>query len=263
MTRQEISFHDILEPVSRHTDATFINEVVNDPSVYPWVHGVVIGPLDLTGLVANKSNHCIMGKHGGVIFTQCQPGLYEAHTQVLPEGRGKWTIKMVKSALHYIFTRTDAMEILTRVPHGNLGAKALVRSINGEFQFTRPKSWVFDHKPVDSDIYSLGVQSWMRDAKYLKRRGEWFHQRLEGEYCAMGRTIPLHEDDTNHDQYVGGAIEMIMNGQPIKGQVMYNRWATIADYMQVQMLSLEPLLFDIQEALLLVKNGDFKVVSCR
>jgi len=74
--------------IERITDAARLNAVVNDPSVYPWVRGTAEGPLDLGGIIADPRHVALMGAHGGCLFVHHQPGIFEAHTQVLESGRG-------------------------------------------------------------------------------------------------------------------------------------------------------------------------------
>lgn len=249
--------------IKRHFTADSINEVVNEPSVYEWVHGPFEGHMDLTPLIADTHNVLLMGEFGGVMFIHHQTGLYEAHTQVMPNGRGSWTIKMVRAALHYMFTKTDAMEILTRVPQGNLGALTLVKIIHGVFQFRREQGWLKDGNVIPADVYALSVQDWMKSAPGLEERGHWFHTRLMEEYEKLGKTEPLHPDDANHDRYVGAAVDMMIGGQPGKAMVMYNRWAKVCGYQEISIVSESPLAIDIREAIIGVKNDDFWVMSCR
>lgn len=249
--------------IHRTFDADKVNAVLNDPSVYPWVHGAVVGPLDLGPVLANKSNYCLWGEHGGMLFSQLQPGLYEFHTQVLPAGRGKWTLEMMRECFHWVFSHTDAMELLTRSPKGNLGAKTVCRALKLAFEFTRPNTWVQDHEPISSDIYSYKVQDWMRDAAGLVEKGEEFHKSLVAEYHRMGVAHIAHTKDDNHDRYVGATMSMIRGGQPFKAAVLYNRWARMAGYTEISILKAEPVIMDITEAILMVKNDELKVVSCR
>jgi hypothetical protein len=255
--------HAMLSCIERETHPHHLNRVVNHPDVYPWVKGYAIGRLDMTAAIANPANVCLMGEHGGVLFVQLGPGLYEAHTQVLPGGRGAWTLGMVRAALHWMFTRTDAMEILTKVPRGNLAARVLTRAIGGVFEFTAPKGWVKDGDPTPADIFALRLQDWTKTAPGLVERGEWFHRRLEQEYARSGISVPQHEDDTTHDRYAGMAAEMLMGGQPAKGCMLYNRWAAMAGYAPVSVISLSPLTVDIRDAILCVRDQDFWVITCR
>lgn len=249
--------------LERQTDAKFINRVVNHPDVMPWVQGTNLGELDCTALVQNKWNVLLAGKFGAVLFIRHQPGYYEAHTQVLPEGRGKWTIRLVRAALHWMFTRTDAVEIVTRVPQGNLAALALTRMIHGVYEFTNPRGWVFKNELVPADIYALRIQDWMKRAPGLVERGHWFHDRLVDEFKKQGHVEPQHDDDETHDRYVGAAAEMFLAGQYVKGAVFYNRWAVMSGYAPIGIVTEQPLVLDIGNALLMIRNNDFWVLTCR
>ena len=98
----------------RDLDAQRINAIVNDPSVYPFVHGMTDGPIDLTTPLSDQRNVALVAKWGGVILAQQQAGIYEIHVQALPEGRGSWTADMAQSALQWAFTNTEAVEIFIR-----------------------------------------------------------------------------------------------------------------------------------------------------
>ncbi len=248
--------------IKRHNTAHSLNEVVNHPSVLPWVKGGFKGDkLDLTPLVENDNNILLMGEHGGVFFVQHQPDLFEVHVSVLPAGRGQWTLNMVNEALQWVFTKTIATEITTRVPKGNLGALALVRSIHGCLQFTLPRGWIFNDKFVPAGVWSLTVQDWQRTAPGLIERGQWFHDRLESEQKKLGNFEPNHPPDPIHDRYVGAAVETILAGQTRKGVILYSRWAAMAGYAPISMIS--DTVLDIGTALISVRNKDFYILAPR
>lgn len=248
--------------LTREPDASKLNAVINDPSIYPWVKGFLDGPIDLTAAVADESNICLMAEHGGVIFHRHQMGLFEVHTQILPAGRGPWAVAMAQEAAKYMFCRTDAMEIMTKVPKGNFAARALTKAIGGSFEFTNKRGWVKDGQIIPADIFRLTIQDWIRTAPNLVERGHLFHERLEAEFTRLGVSEASHDDDDTHDRYVGAACEMILGGQPQKGIIFYNRWAALADYKQVGIVSLNPLLIDIRNAVVAVgDDGQFNVVS--
>jgi hypothetical protein len=254
--------HSMLTKIGRERHAVRLNRIVNDPAVYPWVCGEHTGPLDMTEAVADPNNVLLMGQHGGILFIQLQPGLYESHTQVLKEGRGEWALSMVRACLHWMFTRTDAFEIMTKCPKGNLGARALAKAIGGAYEFTNKNGWFMNGKVIPADIYSLNIQQWMRDAPGLEERGHWFHERLTREYGKLGRQEAPHEDDATHDRYVGAACEMFLGNQAAKSCILYNRWARMAGYAPMELLSMKPVAVDIVDAILVVpESGDFYVAS--
>lgn len=249
--------------VTRHASAVEFNKIVNDPSVYDWVRGGYEGYLDMTPVVDDPSNILLMGKHGGVLCIRHQPGLYEAHTSILPSGRGKWALDWGAQCFHWMFTKTDAVEIVTRVPFGNVAAKALTKRTHGVLEFRRESGWVKNGQPIPADIYSWKIQDWMRTAPGLVKRGQWFHDRLEEEFRRLGKKHDSHPQCDLHDRYVGVTIDMIMGGQPQKAVVFYNRWAKMAGYGTIEIATFHPLTIDIRDALLAIRNNDFWVIACQ
>lgn len=248
-------------PVKRHLNAKALNPIINDPDVFRWVKGNFTGDyLDMSPVIANTDNVLLMGEGGGVLFVKHQLGLYEAHVQMLPEKRGGHTFRMVQEALHWMFTRTDAFEITTRVPKGNLGARALVRAIHGRLEFRLTEGWVIEDKAVYADVYSLTIQEWMKTAPGLVEKGQWFHHRLEEEFQKHKLPPDIHPEDPVHDRYVGVAVEMFLNGQRNKGVILYGRIASMAGYHPVH---LEGNLLDIGNALLMLRGNDFWMVRCQ
>ena len=76
--------------IRREYTADKLNSVLNCPEVRPYVAEVPDGYLDLSRGVKNTNNVLLMGEFGGCFFIKVLPGVYEVHTQVLPEGRGEW-----------------------------------------------------------------------------------------------------------------------------------------------------------------------------
>lgn len=248
--------------ICREFSAERINAIVNHPDVRPWM-GCGAGRLDLSGLIANPANYLLMGNGGGVLFQCIEPGLYEAHTQFLPEHRGPAAVAAVRDTLRFMFTRTDAVEIVTKVPDGNRGALGLVRAIHGQLQFTREKAWPFNGQMVAVGHYALSLMSWAGKAEELAASGEWFHGKLEAAKSATAGAAPLHDDDEAHDRYVGATVEMIAAGQVTKGIAFYGRWAKFAGYGPIAVIATNPVVIDIGDAIVAVRDDDFSVLLCR
>jgi hypothetical protein len=253
--------HHMLSQLELQTDATRLNAIVNHPDVYPWVKGFADGELDISPVLQEEGTVCLLGEHGGLLFHKLQPGLYEIHTQIKREGRGPWALHCAQAALHWLFSKTDAVEVLTKCPQGNVAAKALARACHLSYEFTNRAGWILDGKVIPADIYSLKVQDWMRAAPGLSERGEWFHNKLTGEFKRLGVPDLAHEDDATHDRYVGAACEMILGGQPEKGVLFYNRWARLASYAPIEIVSIDPVAFNIGNALVVMRGQDFFVPS--
>ena len=58
---------------------------------------------------------------------------------------------------------------------------------------------------------------------------------------------PEHPDDPVHDMAAGAALLMIERGQPAKGVAFYNRWARLAGYSEIRLVSDSPVTIDMSE----------------
>lgn len=246
--------------ITRETNAARINAVLNDPYVRPFVADEA-GVLDVSKQVANERNVLLMGEHGGCLFFWLQPGVYEVHTQVTRAGRGEWTRRLTESCAWWMFTQTDAFEIVTRVPEGHIGARAAALAQGMRYEFTRPNECRFRGKLVDIHLHSFRIQDWIGFAPWLEERGAWFHDRLHAEAARHGITAPPHDDDPNHNRYVGAAFEMALAGFPTKAVLWYNRWALMSRHEQIQLLSRTPLVVKFDIGLLKIQDGDIEVLS--
>jgi len=121
--------HSMLETLELQTDAIKLNEIVNHPDIYPYFRGYDRGPLDLSAEFRMGDRICLLGKFGGFIFQRLQSGFFEANAQVWKGGRGAWALDCLRACLMWLFTHTDAMEVVARCPKGNLAAKALARAV--------------------------------------------------------------------------------------------------------------------------------------
>ena len=245
--------HAMLATIERHPYALRLNELANHPSIDPWVRGYLLGKIDMASVVANPANVALVGMHGAIIFICLQPGIFEAHSMCLPAGRGQWMLAFARACEHWVFTRTNALELLTRVPKGNLGARALGRALGWSFEFRNEKGWIKDKDPIPADVFGLRLQEWARTAPGLEERGHWFHEKLEAEFRAHGKAEPPHGDDKVHDRYAGLCAEMLLGGQPDKAVALYNRTAALAGYQQIAIAGYDPLLVEIVSAQIIVR----------
>lgn len=251
--------------IVRETTAARINAVVNHEAVRSWVTMPGQDTLDLTEAVADPRNVILMTEDGtgGIVFHQHEPGIYEAHTQFLPEARGRQALAAVREMIDHMFVATDCMELLTRCPAGNRPAEALARAVGGVLDFERASAWPTPEGAVAVRFYAIRYADWVKRAEGLPNVGHWFHDRLEAENARLGHPDDLHDDDPAHDRHVGAAVSMILCGQPAKGIALYNRWARFAGYEPVSVVQTVPLVIDILTHLVLVKDGDLEVLQCR
>ena len=154
-----------LPPIVRESDATRINAVLNHDAVRPWVLMPGQEALDLSAFVADPHNVVLMTEDGavGIAFVWHEPGVYEAHTVALPDARGSRVLAAVRSMIAFMFTATDCMELLTRVPVNNRAADAPARAVGGTLDFERAAAWPTDKGPVAEDLSvsrDAGIAFW-------------------------------------------------------------------------------------------------------
>ncbi len=253
--------HARLMELERHYRADRINEIANATEVREWVRGTIEGDLDLSAVVSNPAVHALVGEHGAMVFAPISDAIYECHTLVLASGRGAWALATVQACFMYMFTRTDCLEVVTRIPKGNLGARTMANLNHFRPEFSVKDGWVLNGKRVPAEWFSLKVTDWMREGPGLRERGEWFHDRLADEFVRVGRAEPNHPEDKVHDQYVGATVEMMLFGAAPKAQVFYNRWAAMAGYAPISIVNARPLCVDIQSALICFQDEGFYILK--
>jgi hypothetical protein len=246
----------------RTMEAAFFNEVANHPQVRPFIGGGE-HRIDLTEVIANPANFALRTAFGGFILAAQGGGGYETHSMFLPEGRGAYVVRAMHEAFRFMFTRTDCIEVLTRVPDGNGRARGLAQIAGFQQRFRREACWPTPDGMVGADFKAVGIDQWaFRDAACVAE-GIDFHGLLEDEKKLAGSKLETHPVDEAHDQAVGAAILMAKAGNGLKGVAFYNRWARFAGYRDLQVLSAVPLVVDIHDAVITMHDGDLEVLACR
>lgn len=246
--------------IARHYDAARVNAVLNHSSVRPYVAPLGEGGIDVSAAVANPNNVLLMGEHGGCLMVQLVAGIYEVHTQVLPEGRGAWTVEMLEAVQYWMFTRTNCVEGVTRVPQGHQAARAAALAVGMRKDFTRP-ACSFLEKIVPFDIYSITIQDWARRAGGLADRGQWLHDFFARQAERLGISVPLHDDDPNHNRYVGAALDMALAGQHQKAVAFYNRWALVSRHATCALVQRDPPLLKFDIGYLRIREGQIEMTA--
>lgn len=243
----------------RDFSSTRINAVLNDPYVRPDVAEFPTGAIDISSAVNNRANVLLIGDHGGCMFFKLMEGIYEVHSQALISGRGAWMADFVCAAADWMFTQTDAFEIVTRIPTRHTSAKALATHAGMRYEFTEPEGCVWRSEKQDIDCYSFRLQDWLSNCESFEQQGRTFHAFLHDEAKRLGVTEPGHDDRPTHNRYVGAALEMAKFGQAVKAVSVYNRWALMARHAPIRLLSINPLAIRFDLGILKIENGEMKV----
>jgi hypothetical protein len=242
--------------IRRTMTPDFVLEVVNHPEVRPWLGspGMDLAP-GIRVLVSNPLNHVLVSGGAAVIFQWIEPGRYEVHSQCLPEWRGEHSQHVAQEVMRYMFTRTDCREVVTRVPEGNLGAVGVCRTVGFVKTFERPDAWPSPEGVlVPVQFYSLTEEKWRGRDPAIPSIGKAFHDWLEGMKAEAGSDRPVHPEDEDHDRAVGASALMASSGQGAKAVLSYNRWASLAGYEQISLVSDAPLVLDLVDAVVQI-NG--------
>lgn len=251
--------------IRRSFDASEINPILNDPSVFDQMRtpGLKLGDLDISAVIENPLNVLLMTEGGGIIFGQSEPGIYDVHTSFLENYRGRHAIRASLAAYRWMFTHTDCMILQTRVPAFNKAAANFCKLVGAVHEFDRKGVWATETGAADMSYWTMKYEDWARRSDDLIASGRAFHTRLDEEFARHKMLHENHPDEECHDRYVGACAEMIYGGQPEKAVVLYNRWAKFAGYGLIVLISKSPLMIDIGNALLMVTGDSFKVIKVK
>lgn len=243
--------------IHREYDARVINEIINHPEVRPWLGG--FGTLDLSPGLADTRNVLLMaGETGGLFFHWQEPGIYEVHTQFLPENRGLAAFGAAREAVDWMFSHTDMCELWTKCPESNRGAKVLTTTLGGKVWFKRPQGWTHGDGTKEAMLYyTMSYGEWAEHSRATPKLGQQFHDDLE----ARLPSFRPHEDDLTHFAQVGAVVMCSRGGQLAKGVAFYNRWARFACYPLISPISASPPVLDIGDGVkIMLTDTDFEVL---
>lgn len=170
----------------------FLQSVMDHPQVRPWIGpDGADGPLDLAAIF--NQGIALEFATGGFFFHRLGDGVMEVHTLFLPGSRD--VLACCKAAAKHLFTATECMRIVTKVPADNIPADRLTRKAGFRHDHTRPQAYKRGGQLHDVRHYSLHMDDW------ITANG-------------LGRSIQQLCTDA---------------GQPIKGQVARYRHAVMTD----------------------------------
>lgn len=245
--------------IKRTMSATFLNEVANHPDVRPFLGAPENPVLDLTALVQDPRCICLeVPGAGGWVLQPILPAVYELHTLFLPKARGRAYFAQAREAIRYMFSETDCLEIVTKCPDDNGGARMAASLMGFRERFRRENAW---SPGVGISYQVFSVDDWFVRDDACETAGQAFHEALEAAKIAAGSTLPVHPDDTAHDRAVGACCLMVKGGQAAKGIAFLNRWSIFAGYATIAAIS--ESLIDVQDAIIEVRGGQMEVLLCR
>jgi hypothetical protein len=241
--------------IARTCNPDFLNTVVNHDEVRPWLGGE--GVLNIAPQALDPNNYVLTCDQGGFILMRHEPGIYEVHSQFLPGNRAA-PIRAMREAMEYMFTRTDCETLVSQVPDDNKAAAGIAMAGGLREIFHR------DDGPRGPASYvQLGIMDWAMRTKSLEQPGAWFHAELETAKAKHASELETHEHDEAHERAVGASVLMMKAGNAAKGVRFYNRWARMAGYAPITLVSETPIVVDVVDAVVGVRGQDLEILLCR
>lgn len=248
--------------ITRQTDATLVNRVVNHPAVRPDLdEGPIATPgyIDMSHIVRHPAHRVLYGEHGGCTFIKIMHGVYEVHTACLPEGRGQWILDTARACADWMFTQTDCIEITSRGPVKHRGACRLAENVGLKKEFVRGHDYIWRGEVQDINVYSYRIQDWVMLTDSFDEKGREFHDFLHAEADRLNIHTGQHPDDPNHNRYVGISLAMAEAGQVYKAVNWFNRWAFLARHPLIKLVREHPVTVEIDLGLLILENGTRRI----
>jgi hypothetical protein len=244
--------------LKRTFDGRELTQIANLGAVRPRLGGS--GSIDLIPMAADPNNFVMVTEGGGFLALPVAPGVYEVHTVMYPKCNARRVARAGIELVDYLFTATPAERLWTKWPEDNDGAGWLAAQAGFEDLFVRQNAWAGGLSVTYAELL---VDKWVHACSTHIERGREFHRALEASKKAAGSPLPDHPEDESHDRAVGAAIAMMLAGNAIKAANLYNRWALFAGYAPVSVVSLQPTVIDIRDALVGLTDGRVEILQCR
>lgn len=226
--------------IKREFDARYLNSVANDPAVRGGSR--IKEDIDMTPMAQDYRNLILTYEGGGFLVLWKGNGVYEVHTMALKGGRGCVLRDAIKDALEYMFFRTDCERLITVAYKDNPASVAL----SDAFFERRGSTELLNY-------YELRYSNWVQQCKTAKDAGHQFHAGVETN----------HEEDDTHDYHVGGAIQLIQNGNTLKAIKLYNEWAVMSGYEQAILVNAFPLIVHIGDMKVIYQDNKLGEIICQ
>lgn len=241
--------------IARTMDVEFLNRLANDPMIRSSLGGE--GVLDVAVLVDNPNNIAVRHGNGAWMFHKLMPGMYEVHTMFTVNDRGKDFFQAATETLRYMFTTTDAVEILTKCPDDNKPARYASTHIGFRERFRRENAW---SEGVGISYRALTIDDWFIKDDECLERGRQFHDEIEVAKVLAGKPDTVHGEDEAHDRAAGATCLMVLANNTEKAMAFYSRWAIFAGYATIEAVSRS--VINIRDAIVEVRDGKMEVLKC-
>jgi len=231
----------------RTLDAKFLTALANEPEIRPFLGRK--GELDLAPIIGDPNNFAFVCEQGGFVGIRLQPGIYELHTIFRP-GDGVHVMAFAAKCMRWMFIHTDCVELKTKVPASNGGARVLAVRAGMCRIFDRPTAWEAPDGGFEGvEYFSITIDKWA------------VFDKENAAYGAQFRKVETA--DTAHDAFLGAALQMMIANNPGKGVQFYNRWAAFTECDPINILGANPPLFEVFGEVMQISGQTIEVLKCQ
>lgn len=237
-----------------------LEDVANHPEVRPYLGGE--GEIGLRDLILKPSTFAFTLQTpegpapimGGFLVHWSSDGVYEVHSMFYPGSPYRDIVRFMRSCIQHMFVETDCVTLTTKMP----------RPVNKRIHAL---GWAAGfHEVFTSEGYSyqnIPLDRWACSCSTLEAEGEAFHAAIDAAKEARNSELPTHPHDPAHERMVGATMKMVRAGNTEKAVRVYNAWAVFAGYATISLLSNNPPVLDVQDAVVTMIDGNVEVLICR
>lgn len=148
------------------THIAIINNIIKDPDVYDMIyddHSKESFKQNLGEAFLSNNQYVMLNPCKGCLFmlTPSTFTLFELHTMIRKEARGRNAINAARDATSWLFKNTTCEKIITHIPKYNKQAKVFARMCNFELIGINTKSFKRDGVLHDQYVYGLEKEKFL------------------------------------------------------------------------------------------------------
>lgn len=140
-------------------DADFMRTVYGSEGMWAAIsddNTPALDEMDLSIIIKNPAVFVLIPDNiGTFVFHPHNSVMYEMHSAVLPECRGRQSLEGARLAGMWMFENTPCQKIITLVPQGNVRADVLARKGGMTREGTLTKSFLRGGRLIDQHIYGI------------------------------------------------------------------------------------------------------------
>lgn len=230
----------------------------------PLIAAPGVEHIDISPLLLDARNVLLMTEGGGLFFNWLAPGMYELHNSFLPKYRGRWSFEAALEAARWMFTRSDCLAIVQRVPAISRVMRWSARALGATLEFERKAIWPAKDGLVDVGFWSLRYDDWLRQTPNIAKAGREFHARLDAELKRHG-VARASADEECRDIAIGAMYETIRGGHAEKAVALYNGRALFGGFETASLIAkTDATIIEYAGAVIqFLEDGSLKVITCR